>query len=96
MSSRETPSASPPLPPHFAELLAELPTNVCRRNGAELVTKHFFPVSHRSLEAWPLPTRHVNGRAVTPTATLFQVAYAKLTAAPIIMGGIKNKPQRHR
>ncbi len=96
MSLRETLNPGSTLPPHLVELLAELPVNVDRRVGAELITKHLFPVSHRSLEVWPLPTRHVNGRSITATAKLFEVAYAKLNAAPIIMGGIKNKTQRHR
>ena len=57
------------------------------RTGAELVSKYLFPVSFRSLEAWPLPTRHVKGKAIISTTTLFEIAYAKLTAAPITMGG---------
>jgi len=78
------------LPRHLAEVLAQQPVNVDRRTGAELVTKYFFPVSHRSLEAWPLPTRRVNGKAITATATLFELAYAKLRIAPGIMSGRRN------
>lgn len=83
------------LPPNLQELLAQQPPNIDRRKGADLITKHLFPVSHRSLEAWPLPTRHVNGRAVIPTAALLEVAYAKLAAAPVIMGG-KRAPADQR
>jgi hypothetical protein len=72
------------LPQHLQNVLADAPTNVDRRTGAELVTRHMFPVSYRSLEAWPLPTRYVNGKAVIPTAALFELAYAKLSAAPVI------------
>ncbi len=87
MSPRETLNRSAAtLPPELAEKLAELPKNVDRRTGAELITKHLFPVSHRSLEAWPLPTRHVNGKAIVSTATLFEVAFAKMEAAPLTMG----------
>jgi hypothetical protein len=75
------------LPPYLQEIVAGLPPNVGRKTGATLVTEHLFPVSHRSLEAWPLPTRHVNGRAVVPTDVLFEVAYAKFAAAPVVMGG---------
>jgi hypothetical protein len=75
------------LPSHLREVLATSPVNVDRRVGAELVTRHFFPVSHRSLEVWPLPVRHVNGRAIIPTAALFEIAYSKLSAAPVVMGG---------
>jgi hypothetical protein len=31
------------------------------RTAADLLTRHLFPVSHRSLEAWPLLTQRVNG-----------------------------------
>jgi hypothetical protein len=74
------------LPADLHEVLARQPPNVDRRTGAALVTNHFFPVSHRSLEAWGLPTRHVNGKAIVPTAALFAKAYAKLHAAPIVEG----------
>ncbi len=83
-------AASPTrLPPHLLEALADQPPNVDRQTGARLITRHIFPVSHRSLEAWPLPIRRVNGRAVIPTATLFEVAYAKFAEAPVIMSGRK-------
>jgi hypothetical protein len=83
------------LPPHLQDVLATAPANVDRRTGAELVTRHMFPVSHRSLEAWPLPTRHVNGKAVIPTAALFELAYAKLSAAPIVMGSRRPATEPH-
>jgi hypothetical protein len=75
------------LPSDLQEVVAQHPPNVDRRTGAQLITKHLFPVSHRSLEAWPLPTRHVNGKAVVPTEVLFKVAYAKFAAAPVVIGG---------
>jgi hypothetical protein len=82
-------SAAAILPPNLQEVLATAPANVDRRAGAALVTRHLFPVSHRSLEAWPLPTQHVNGKAIVSTAMLFEVAYAKLAGAPVVMGGKK-------
>ncbi len=82
------------LPPELQEVLAQQPPNIDRRKGAELITKHLFPVSHRSLEAWPLPTRHVNGKAVIATASLLEVAYAKLAAAPVVMGGKRPASQQ--
>lgn len=75
------------LPPHLAALLATLPVNVNRRAAAKLLEQYFFKASHRSLERWPLPWRHVNAQAITPTAALFREAHARLTAAPEIMGG---------
>jgi hypothetical protein len=62
-------SGAAKLPAELQELLAQLPTNVDRRTGAALITQHLFPVSYRSLEAWPLPSRFVNGRAVVPTTS---------------------------
>lgn len=67
--------------------LSLLPPRVDRRTGAELVTRFYFPVSHRTLEAAPLMWRRVNGKAVCETAELFAWAQAKLDAAPPIRGG---------
>ena len=75
------------LPPHLAELLATLPANVTRQAGAQIITKNLFPVSHRSLERWSLPIRHVNGKATIPTAALLSQAWAKFNAAPTVMSG---------
>lgn len=86
-SIQELSSASTNLPQWLVEALAGQPIHVDRRKGAELVTQYLFPVSPRSLEAWPLPTRHVNGRAIMATATLFVHAYTKMQAAPLLAGG---------
>ena len=67
--------------------LSALPVNVDRRTGAELVTRYLFPVSHRTLERWPLAGRVVNGRLVFPTAELFAHARTLMEAAPPIRGG---------
>lgn len=64
-----------------------LPVRVDRRTAAELVTRHYFPVSPRTVEAWPLTIRHVNGKATVETAELFAFAQSKLDAAPAIRGG---------
>lgn len=64
-----------------------LPVRVDRRTAAALVTQHFFPVSYRTVEAWSLVVRHVNGKATVETAELFAFAQAKLEAAPPIRGG---------
>ncbi len=75
------------LPPYLAELLATLPVNTDRKTGADLITRYLFPISHRTLERWPLRWRHVNDRAITPTAELLREAYARLMAAPEVLGG---------
>lgn len=73
--------------------LSTLPRRVDRKTAAELVRHHFFPVSHRTLEAWPLSTRRVNGRALVETTELFAVAMEKLNEAPSIRAGIKAAPR---
>jgi hypothetical protein len=88
MALRDTQNTEPTiLPSYLLEALAELPANVDRRTAADLVTKYFFPVSYRTLEAWPLRTRRVNGRAIAATSELFATAHAKLCSAPMVMGG---------
>jgi len=75
------------LPRRLVDVLASVPVYSDRRSGAILLTRYLFPVSHRSLETWPLPWQHANGRSITPTVVLFAVGHAKLDAAPVIMGG---------
>lgn len=67
--------------------LASLPVRVDRATGAAMVTRYFFPVSPRTLEAWPLTVIYANGKALVETAALFDVARHRLEAAPKIMGG---------
>ncbi len=72
------------VPPVAAPDLSTQPVRVDRRKGAELVTHRYFPVSPRTLEAWPLDWLLVNGKATCLTADLFTVAEAKLAAAPLV------------
>jgi len=71
---------------------AAMPRRVDRRAGAELVARHFFPVSPRTLEVWPLTWRRVNGYAVCETAELLAEAQRRFDAAAPIRGGRKPKP----
>ena len=63
------------------------PKRVDRKVGAQLVTQHYFRVSPRTLECWPLPWRLINGRAQVETSKLFDEAQRRVDAAPCIMGG---------
>lgn len=67
------------LPSELQELLKRLPPNVTRRHGAKIISENLYAVSHRTLEGWSLPSRHVNGYAITPTRALLQEAYQILT-----------------
>lgn len=64
-----------------------LPVRVCRRTAAQIVTGNFFPVSHRTLERWPLKWKRVNGRALVETAELLVEAQRRVDEAPNVMGG---------
>jgi hypothetical protein len=75
------------LPDHLWEVVEQLPPYVDRRQGASIVSQNVVKTSHRSLEVWPLPWRQGNGRATTPPAVLLAVAYNKLIASPVVMGG---------
>ncbi len=63
------------------------PKRVDRKVGAQLVTQHYFRVSPRTLECWPLPWQLINGRAQVETSKLFDEAQRRVDAAPSIMGG---------
>jgi len=53
-----------------------------RREAAEYVTgKYGFRLSHRTLEAQPIPYIVVNGQAIYQTADLEKYAEAKIAAA---------------
>ena len=73
--------------PRVETLLANLPTRVPRDAAAALVTRHFFRVSKRSLERWPVSVRLLNGRAHVETAELFEVAQKIFDQAPPIRSG---------
>ena len=49
---------------------------------APIITKLVFPVSHRSLEIWPLRWRFVNGHAVAETYEALAHAWRKNSIPP--------------
>jgi hypothetical protein len=67
--------------------LDTLPRRVDRREAASILTRNFFPISHRTLEAAPLTWRRINGRALVETPELVAWASAKVAAAAPIRGG---------
>ncbi|RVT97660.1 hypothetical protein EOD42_07535 [Rhodovarius crocodyli] len=79
--------------PEFPLLdFTKIPPRVDRRAGAALLTQYMFPISKRTLEAWPLTWRRVNGKAVVETKELFALAQQKLDAAPAIRNGKNINP----
>lgn len=66
-------------PPWLIELSANLPERQPRRDAAETIKRELFPVSRRSLEVWPVPTRIVNGRAVARNVDWLREAWTERT-----------------
>lgn len=65
-----------------------LPPRIARRDAAPILYAVLgFPVSPRTLETWPVPTRLVNGKATFCTTELLDFARAKMDAAANIRGG---------
>ena len=73
-----------------------LPARVDRKRGALIITERYFPISHRTLETWPITWRRVNGRAICDTGDLLALAEAKLEAAPPLLGGNKSTSYTHK
>jgi len=66
-----------------------LPRYADRRTLARIHAQFFAPMSPRTLEAWSLPWRTVNGRAVTEVRGFLAEAQRRFDAAPIIRGGAR-------
>ena len=69
------------------DILSESPARIDRRVGADLITRHFFPISPRTLERWPVTWRRINGRALCETSELLAEAQRRVDTAPAILGG---------
>jgi hypothetical protein len=73
--------------PELAAALATAPRYVDRKRAAEMITRLYFPINHRTLERWPIAGRHVGGYFVMPTADVLAEARRRFDAAPVIRGG---------
>jgi hypothetical protein len=78
---------TPELPEYILSELPNLPRHGDRKTLAPIITKLVFPVSHRSLEIWPLRWRFVNGHALPETYEALAHAWRKFNAAPATMSG---------
>jgi hypothetical protein len=65
----------------------KLPRYADRQTLARIHTFYFGPESPRTLEAWPLMWRRVNGRAVSEVRAFLAEAQRRFDAAPVLMGG---------
>jgi hypothetical protein len=78
---------TPELPDYILSELPNLPHHGDRKTLAPIITKLVFPVSHRSLEVWPLRWRFVNGHALAETYEALAHAWRKFNSATVIMRG---------
>lgn len=58
-----------------------LPQYADKPTAAAIITHHFFPISPRTLERWPLTVRRPNKATVYEVAEVMAVAEAKLNSA---------------
>lgn len=78
--------------PDLAALRAELPPLLDRSAIARVATERFgVPTSPRTLEAWPLTWRRVNGKALAETSEVLDELARRITAAPATRYGRRPK-----
>ena len=58
-----------------------LPCYADRKTLAAIITHNFFPISHRTLQTWPLTVRRPNRAAVYEVAEALELAEQKLEGA---------------
>jgi hypothetical protein len=93
MSDTETlaTKGSAPLPD-----LSRLPKRAPRPELARLITHHYFQVSPRTLERWPISWLTLNNRAHGDVAEAFAIAQQKLDEATPIRGGQSDTRGRNK
>jgi hypothetical protein len=74
---------------------AKFPNYGDRRLLARIHHQYYGPLSPRTLEAWPLEWRIVNGRAVTAVRAFLAEAQRRFDAAPVIRGGRRSATDQH-
>jgi hypothetical protein len=87
------PEITPPHPKHWTDVVKLYRSHVTRAEGAQIINKHFFPVSARSLERWPISVRIVNGRAIYETKSLCEEAHKRIDRALVL--AVDTKQQKH-
>jgi hypothetical protein len=95
-AAKAPPGLSPDLAVLFEEMLASAPRFIDRSSAAKLVTDHLYRLSPRTIESWALPTRILNGRANFETGIFLLLVFAKLVAAPVVMGGKRSDTPQHQ
>ena len=75
------------MPQYLVNAAVAGPAYVDRRMAAGYITREVVEISPRSLEIWNVPKQLINGRAVSLLIVYLAVAFAKLSDAPMTMGG---------
>ena len=65
-----------------------LPRYADRKTLAAIITHNFFPISHRTLQTWPLTVRRPNRAAVYEVAEALELAEKNWKAQSLINGGV--------
>ena len=66
------------------------PVRVDRKLAADIVTRLYFPISHRTVERWPLTWRRLNGRNLVDTSELLAEAQRRVENCAAIRGGVRS------
>jgi len=78
------------------QALSRLPKRAPRPELARLITHHYFQVSPRTLERWPISWLTLNNRAHGDVAEAFAIAQQKLDEATPIRGGQSDTRGRNK
>jgi hypothetical protein len=84
------------LKPLFEQVLSELPAFPDRRTAADVWTKRVHAWDHRTLEALPLVTRRLNGRACFTAREFVEFGFRRLMESPALRGGRGSLPPAER
>ena len=71
----------------FAQLLDELPLFPSRKRFAAKFTDRVAELSDRTMEAWPIATRLINGRACPDRREALEYAFRQIVDSPAVRGG---------
>jgi hypothetical protein len=90
------------VPPEFASLfeqvMSELPALPDRRKFAAVWGDRVNTISYRTIEAWPLATRRLNGRCCYDRREIVEYGFRRLLEPAVVMGGqrvTRNTDQIH-
>jgi hypothetical protein len=75
------------LVPLFEQVMSELPAYPDKRTAADVCRRRVHPISHRTLERAPIPTRLLNGRACFSAREFTEYIFRRLLDSPAVRGG---------